>query len=66
MLRADDWVEVKSPAAITQTLDEDGSLDGLPFMPEMAAMCGQRFRVMRRRKRRVLKSATALTRPGSF
>lgn len=47
MLRADDWVEVKSPAAIAQTLDEDGSLDGLPFMPEMAAMCGQRFRVMR-------------------
>ena len=47
MLRADDWVEVKSPAAITQTLDEDGSLDGLPFMPEMAEMCGQRFRVMR-------------------
>ena len=47
MLRADDWVEIESPAAIAQTLDEDGSLDGLPFMPEMAALCGQRFRVMR-------------------
>lgn len=48
MLRTDDWVEVESPAAIAHTLDENGSLDGLPFMPGMAEMCGQRFRVMRR------------------
>ena len=40
-------LKLKSPAAITHTLDENGSLDGLPFMPEMAEMCGQRFRVMR-------------------
>ncbi len=40
-------LKLKSPAAIAHTLDENGSLDGLPFMPEMAEMCGQRFRVMR-------------------
>lgn len=47
ILRAGDWVEIQSPSAIAQTLDENGSLDGLPFMPEMAALCGQRFQVVR-------------------
>src|SRR5262245_31062565 len=46
-LRAGDWVEVKSPSEIALTLDEDGMLDGLPFMPEMAEFCGRRFRVRR-------------------
>ena len=44
-LRAGDWVEVKSPAEIAETLDADGTLDGLPFMPEMLEYCGRRFRV---------------------
>lgn len=43
-----DLVEVKSPAEILGTLDESGALEGLPFMPEMAAYCGQRFSVERR------------------
>jgi len=43
-----DLVEVKSPAEILATLDERGDLEGLPFMPEMAAYCGRRFRVERR------------------
>ena len=47
-LRAGEWVEVKSPAEIAQTLDENGTLDGLPFMPEMLEQCGRRFRVVRR------------------
>ncbi|HEY9217149.1 MAG TPA: hypothetical protein VIO94_03810 [Phenylobacterium sp.] len=42
------WVEVKSPAEIAATLDDDGRLDGLPFMPEMTAFCGRRMRVYRR------------------
>jgi hypothetical protein len=46
-LRAGDWVEVKSPTDIAGTLDENGTLDGLPFMPEMATFCGRRFRVRR-------------------
>ena len=43
-----DLVEVKSPEQILQTLDACGALDGLPFMPEMAQFCGQRFKVFRR------------------
>ena len=35
-------------AEIQQTLDADGTLDKLPFMPEMEAYCGRRFRVHRR------------------
>jgi hypothetical protein len=38
-------VEVRSEAEILATLDENGELDGLPFMPEMLAWCGRRLRV---------------------
>ena len=44
-LRPGDLVEVKSPDEILQTLDADGTLSGLPFMPEMIPFCGKRFRV---------------------
>src|SRR5215467_16267464 len=44
-LGAGDLVEVKSPNEILQTLDNDGTLGRLPFMPEMIQYCGQRFRV---------------------
>jgi hypothetical protein len=27
------------------TLDQHGSMDGMPFMPEMLQFCGRRFRV---------------------
>ena len=47
-LRNGDLVEVRGPAEILQTLDANGCLDGLPFMPEMASYCGRRFRVDRR------------------
>ena len=47
-LRRGDIVEVKSPEEILQTLDEQGALDQLPFMPEMIAYCGKRFQVSRR------------------
>ena len=40
-LRVGDWVEVRSKDEILQTLDRDGRLDGMPFMPEMFAFCGQ-------------------------
>ncbi|MHC2576695.1 hypothetical protein ACVI1J_001591 [Bradyrhizobium diazoefficiens] len=43
-----DLVEVKAPDEILQTLDADGALDHLPFMPEMLQLCGRRFRVSRR------------------
>jgi hypothetical protein len=44
-LRVGEIVEVRSEAEILATLDENGELDGLPFMPEMLAWCGQRLRV---------------------
>jgi hypothetical protein len=47
-LRHGDLVEVRPAAEILATLDARGVLDGLPFMPEMLAFCGQRFRVDRR------------------
>lgn len=47
-LRPGDFVEVKSPGEILQTLDDHGTLDRLPFMPEMVDFCGRRFRVSKR------------------
>jgi len=43
-----DWVEVRSKEEILKTLDRKGQLEGLPFMPEMFAFCGKRFRVAKR------------------
>ena len=47
-LRPGDFVEVKAPAEILQTLDAEGTLDQLPFMPEMVEFCGRRFQVSKR------------------
>ncbi len=47
-LRPGDFVRVKDPGQILETLDGDGTLDGLPFMPEMLAFTGRKFRVARR------------------
>jgi hypothetical protein len=47
-LRAGEWVEVRSKDAILKTLDEHGRLENLPFMPEMFAYCGKRYRVWKR------------------
>jgi hypothetical protein len=47
-LRTGDWVQIKSPREIAETLDADGKLESLPFMPEMLQFCGQRMRVVRR------------------
>ena len=44
-LRVGDWVEVRSKEEILKTLDSNGWLDGMPFMPEMFAFCGRRFQV---------------------
>jgi hypothetical protein len=47
-LRRGDSVQVRSPAEILATLDERGELEHMPFMPEMARLCGHRFNVTRR------------------
>lgn len=41
-------VEVKAWPEIQRTLDAQGCHGGLPFMPEMARLCGRRYRVWRR------------------
>jgi hypothetical protein len=50
-LHVGEWVVVKSWDQIRGTLDERGTLDNLPFMPEMVAFCGQRLRVHARADR---------------
>jgi hypothetical protein len=47
-LKADELVEVRSRDEILSTLDENGCLDNLPFMPEMFAFCGKQLRVYKR------------------
>jgi len=47
-LRSGDVVEVRPPAEILATLDADGAVDNMPFMPEMAKLVGKRFTVTRR------------------
>lgn len=46
--RVGDMVWVRAPGDILQTLDGEGTLDGVPFMPEMLDWCGKSFRVLRR------------------
>jgi hypothetical protein len=47
-LRSGDLVEIRTPEEIVRTLDINGTLDQLPFMPEMVEFCGKRFRVANR------------------
>jgi hypothetical protein len=47
-LRSGDWVEVRSKEEILRSLDKNGRLEGLPFMPQMFQYCGRRFRVYKR------------------
>lgn len=46
-LRRGQMVEVRSRREIMATLDSNGRLEELPFMPEMAKYCGRRFRIHR-------------------
>jgi len=47
-LNAGDLVTVRTSHEILKTLDANGTLDDLPFMPEMLEFCGKRFRVLNR------------------
>jgi hypothetical protein len=50
-LEPGELAEVRRVAEILATLDADGQLDGVPFMPEMLAYSGRQFRVLRRADR---------------
>src|SRR5436309_11229205 len=56
-----DIVEVKAPDEILQSLDIDGTLGNLPFMPEMVESCGKRFRVSRRALKTCMSGSGAST-----
>ena len=45
LMQAGDLVEVRSKEEILRSLDRNGRLEELPFMPQMFQYCGQRFRV---------------------
>jgi hypothetical protein len=47
-LKPGEWIEVRSLTEILATLDQQGRLSALSFMPEMERYCGRRFRVSRR------------------
>jgi hypothetical protein len=47
-LRPGEMVEIRSESEILASLDAMGAREGLPFMPEMLAYCGQRVRVAKR------------------
>jgi hypothetical protein len=49
--RRGQWVQIRSEAEIRATLDAEGKLDGLPFMPEQVEYCGRKFQVYRRADR---------------
>jgi hypothetical protein len=46
-LHAGELVRVRGVEEVLRTLDADGAVDGLPFMPEMLAYCGRQFRVFK-------------------
>ena len=47
-LLAGEIVEVRNRDEILASLDQNGKLDAMPFMPEMLQYCGKRFRVFKR------------------
>jgi hypothetical protein len=47
-LRAGDLVQVRTEREILKTLDANGTMDNMPFMPEMLQFCGKQFRVLNR------------------
>ena len=47
-MRPGDLVRVRSAGEILATLDEDGAVGGIPFMPEMIRHVDRRFRVSKR------------------
>lgn len=56
-LQPGEWVEIRSPAEIALTLDDNARHRGLTFTDEMIRHCGKRFRV-RKRVDRIIEEST--------
>lgn len=61
-LQRGEEAEILSLAEIRATLDHQGALDGLPFMPEMERHAGKRVQVYRRADRLCVEGAPTLRR----
>ena len=55
-LRPGDYVEVRSFEEIASTLEDNGTLAGLPFQPEMQKYCGGTFGVIRPVKKLIIEN----------
>ena len=62
-LRPGDLVEVKSPTEILSTLDGDGAVENMPFMPEMLRHTGRRYTVSRRVDNKICDTVAATWEP---
>jgi hypothetical protein len=56
-LRTGDVVSIKSFEEIGSAVGDDGTIEGLPFQPEMAKYCGGTFRVLRSVKKLIFENA---------
>lgn len=61
-LKPGELVEVRSESEIAETLDEKGTLQGLPFMPEMRKYCNKRFRVLARVNKLIIEGGIGMRR----
>jgi hypothetical protein len=52
-----DIVEIRSLNEILNTLDDNGTIDGLPFMPEMIKFCEKQFTIFQRVTQSVMDTA---------
>ena len=59
-LQPSELVEVRSAKEIFATLDEQGKLGGLQFIPEMVKFCGKRFKVHKRLEKIILEATGEL------
>lgn len=64
--RSGDLVRVRRQDEIRATLDENGAMDGLPFMPEMLQYCGRSYRVYHRAVQCVIDAASLSEHRESF
>ena len=62
-LRPGDVVRVRSAREILATLDDDGTVDGIPFMPEMLPYIDRRYSVSKRVEKICWFSAESSARP---
>jgi len=59
-LQPGELVEVRSEKEIFATLDHEGKLRGLNFIPEMRKYCGKRYRVYKKLKKIILETTGEL------